>query len=229
MPSPILRHLRSSAFERLHLRHNPFGELTRTERAAIACVETGEVASFLAESARGERRALQLIADHGRGKSTLLIALHARVFPDAPFVQLRPGDPVPAFDPGERLHFVDSIENQGWIGRRKLFARCQNLACTTHRDLEHELVRAGFRVLTKRVGIGSFGELLNIARARVESAALPTGRPPAPPYELMLKLHAEFGDDVRSIEHALYHEYERLRAGKGDPFHGQVQPPYRAS
>lgn len=211
MPSPVLTHLRSTAFERLHLRRNPFGELSREERAATAQVEIEDLATFLRGRTKGERRALQLVADHGRGKSTHLIALHARAFPDAPFHQLHARASLPALAASAPLQFVDSIENLGWLGRKRLFARCQNLACTTHRDLSRELRRAGFEVHTRSVGIASVDELLGILQSRIDAASLPTGQAPPLRSSQILQLHARFGDDVRSIEHALYLEYERFR------------------
>ncbi|MFT5734726.1 MAG: hypothetical protein ACJA2W_001429 [Planctomycetota bacterium] len=212
MTGPLLRHLRASAFERLHLCRNPFGELSREERADAACVETEAAAAFLNDGRRGERRALQFVADHGRGKSTHLIALHARSFPEAPYTQLHEGSPVPEPQPTARVDFIDSIETLRWLERRALYRRCETLACTTHRDLGRELRRAGYEVLTVQVGIQSTHDLSIIAHARLAAASLSTGSPPSPSEELLGRLHAEFGDDVRSIEHALYAEYEHLRS-----------------
>ena len=219
--------LRASSFERLNLRRNPFGELPREERAAIACADTAGPAAFLRGARQGERRALQLVADHGRGKSSLLMAVHAREFPDAPYTQLRLGSPVP--EGGAPLQFVDSIENLSWLGRRKLYSRCQVLACTTHRDLGGELRRAGFGVVSLNIGIESVDDLSRIVEARISAAALQTkalsavslpdstllsgGSPliPRPSRRRLEDLFEEYGDDVRSIEHALYRDFERAR------------------
>ncbi len=115
------------------------------------------------------------------------------------------------------LQFVDSIENLGWLGRRRLYTRCPSLACTTHRDLEPELRRAGYRVLTLQIGIRSAEELHPIIESRMQAAALPTGIPPAPSTDRIQQLFAQHRDDVRSIEAALYLEYERLRSNPSQP------------
>lgn len=218
MTRTALESLRANSFERWSLRRNPFGELPRGERATLACVDTTETAAFLNAAGDRERRALQLVAGHGRGKSTHLIALHARDFPHAPFSKLHLSDAVPGAVPHERIHFVDSIENLSWLGRRKLYSQCPVLACTTHRDLSRELRRAGYHTHSLRVGIRSLDELRPIIAARIDAASLPAaslpgGSPPRPTLTRLEELYQAYGDDVRSIEHALYQDYERLRAG----------------
>ena len=212
-----LESLRGTSFARLHLRHNPFAVLDRPARARAACVETEELADFL----RGPRRVLQLVADHGRGKSTLLIALHARHFPDAPFQQLHIGDPVPGAAGGAEISFVDSIENLGWFGRQRLYRRRKTLAVTTHRDLSRELRRAGLDVKPVTVGIAGCDDLHRIVEARIRGAALEGGEPPRPTRAELERLHAAYGDDVRSIEAELFQTFEDLRRARGSGAAGQ--------
>jgi hypothetical protein len=218
-----LESLRASSFERIALRRNPFGELPREERATLACVETDGPAAFLRGANGTERRALQIVADHGRGKSTLMIALHAREFPEAPFTQLHLSDPVPSPEPKAPIHFVDSIENLSWLGRRKLYSQVPTLACTTHRDLGRELRRAGYGVQTLRVGIQSASALQPMVQARVDAARFGDGSPPTPSHVRLEELYCIHGDDVRSIEQALYSDYEDLRSEAASllhPIHG---------
>lgn len=197
------------------LKRNPFGELLREERAALACVSTEAPAAFLRAAQDGERRVLQLVADHGRGKSTLLIALQAREFPETPYTQLHGGDGVPMAN--GPMQFVDSIENLSWLGRRRLYSRCPVLACTTHRDLSRELKSAGYEILTMRIGIKSVEELEDIVKARIAAAQLPDQAqqdrsPPTPSRARLEELYQLHGDDARTIEHALYQDFERLRS-----------------
>jgi len=60
-----------SPYLRWNLLRNPFGELTRQERAELAVVD---VAIYLAELQAG-RTALHFLGDQGRGKSTHLLAI----------------------------------------------------------------------------------------------------------------------------------------------------------
>lgn len=206
--SGAARRLQRSSYSRLHLARNPFGEIPRDERAALAQVDVGHLADHL----RAPDRALQFVADHGRGKSTHLIALHARHFPDATYVQLRENArSLDARPSAEHPLFLDSIENLGRRARRRVLRDHRRIAFTTHVDLEHEARAAGLDVLTVRVGIDSLEALESIVRARVAAAARGTGRPPSTPRSRIAELYGQYGDDVRSIEGALYDDVERLR------------------
>ena len=61
-------------FAHLNLRFNPFGEATPEERAKLAVVDIERFAQRLCAPGF----AVQFIGEHGRGKSTHLLALHAR-------------------------------------------------------------------------------------------------------------------------------------------------------
>lgn len=204
----------ATSFDRIHLRWNPFGELDPDERAALACVELADHAEFLSF----DRRVLQLVADHGRGKSTLLLALHRREFAGVSYTQLHAGDPAPLVG-GHPVDFVDSIENLGFWARRRMYRGVRSLACTTHRDLSREMRWAGLGVRTVRVGIRGLPDLERIAAGRIQYARSGTGEPPRLSPTRLAELYAEYGDDVRGIEHQLYLDYQALKEN-----HGQVHP-----
>ena len=195
-------------------------------RAACACVDLSGLEEFLAG---GPRQALQLVADHGRGKSTLLLALHRRRFASSPYTQLHAGDGPPSIASGP-VQFIDSVENLSWWTRRRLYRqlarRSVSLACTTHRDLSRELVSAGFEVRTVQIGIRSVDELERIVHGRVRAAQMEpvlfedppacAVEPPLPPRERLEALYRTHGDDVRTIEHHLYLDYQRLKKDYGE-------------
>ena len=54
-----------------NLRRNPFGELSRNERAELAVVDIDAIADHASEP----YHAVQLIGDCGRGKTTRMLAL----------------------------------------------------------------------------------------------------------------------------------------------------------
>lgn len=158
---------------------------------------------------RAARCAVQFVADHGRGKSTRLIALHARHFPSSSYIQLRTRTRTLEM-PSPWPAFVDSLEHLTPRGRRRLYRSCESLACATHTCLRGELERAGYAVRTVLVGVTGVDELARIAAARVELARL-NDHAPLPARARLEELHRLHGDDVRAIEHDLYLDYQRLR------------------
>ncbi|MEM8711018.1 MAG: hypothetical protein AAGG01_08705 [Planctomycetota bacterium] len=223
MDSARIDRLRASSFAALGLRCNPFGELDRSDRARVACVSVERFAAHLKEP----RRALQLMGDHGRGKSTHLLALHARHYAECAYdqVHLDSGPLAPA--PG--LRFVDSVENVPEKARTRLFRSASGLAITTHRDHTAELRRYGFEVLTARIGIASLADLATIVEARIMHQELDGYSAPRPSRERLAELHADFGDDVRGIEGVLYADYERLRTTRTGAYPPLLLPEPRSS
>lgn len=195
------KHLRP-AFAHLNLSFNPFGELDKQQRETLACVD---VEPFLALF-KQTRFALQFNADHGRGKTTHLLALHAR-FPQAPYIKLHQDDK-PAI-PNAPLVFVDSIEHLSFVQRWRLFRRCQQLVFTAHRDLAWQARICGLKVYNYRVSI----ELEKLHRAlnkRIEYARLSTGVIPKISLDSVVHLQRLYGDDVRSMEAFLYDYFQQM-------------------
>lgn len=100
-----------SPYARFGLYRNPFGELTREERAQLAVVDTGGFREFLGCDAKRNRdrsplhqarRAVQFYGDCGYGKTTHLLALEAAVT-DSVFVYFPQFGPKPNL-PQARLH-----------------------------------------------------------------------------------------------------------------------------
>ena len=118
-------------FAHLNLRRNPFGELTAPERATLAVVDLDAAAAALDAGA-----IVQLVAPHGRGKTTHLLALHAR-HAGAPFRRAgREG----IFDlPTEGVAFVDEVDVLDGPARRALWVRAGALAVATHVDHGREI------------------------------------------------------------------------------------------
>ena len=73
-------------FAHLNLRRNPFGEVAREERPALVVADLEPLLAEIADPGR----AVQIIGDSGRGKTSLLLALGARL-PDACYVRVDPG------------------------------------------------------------------------------------------------------------------------------------------
>lgn len=192
-------------FAHLNLRRNPFGEPAPEERAALA---VAEVEPWAARLARG-RFALQLVGECGRGKTTHLLALHAR-FPGAPLVRLGPDLPL-AVAPGP-LVFVDEAQHLPPRRRAALFRACGALALTTHEDLAPELRAAGLEVETVRLSGLDPARLEAILTRRLEWARRGPGPIPTLAPGACERLVARFGDDVRAIEDHLYEQVQRLEA-----------------
>ena len=144
------------AFEHLNLRFNPFGELPRCERRELAVVDLDTLPQSLAQS----RVAVQFLGDHGRGKSTHLIALHAR-FPDAPYTKVEIEES--PMIKSALLQFVDSFDLLSERQRKRVLRCSGSVAFTTHRDLTSLLDRHGFTVITREI---SQTEPARVAQAR---------------------------------------------------------------
>ncbi len=184
-------------YAHLNLRFNPFREATRDERAALAVVDIEELVPWLA----APRRAVQFVAPHGHGKSTHLIALHAR-FPGAPFIKIFEGDR--AETPDVPLVFIDEIELIR--DRRTLWRRPGSFAFGSHRDLGAEL-----RGLDVRTIVLSEPRLREIVERRLEWARRGPGPIPRVTDRTLATLTARHGGDVRAIEAELYDVVQRMR------------------
>ena len=192
------------SFVELNLRANPFGERDRAERAELAIVELGD----LPDQLRQPHTAVQFMGQHGRGKSTHLIALHG-YFPQSPYVQLHRGDALPALGPG--IHFIDSIEMLGRSQRRQALRNASSLALTTHKDLRKDLQKCGFHVITRHITQRSPQHLFRIFSRRLNAARYKPGPIPNLTLEQIMQLQAIHGDDIRAMEFDLYLYFQHLK------------------
>lgn len=205
------------AYQALNLRFNPFGEIDQETRAKLAVIDIDTFRPYFAKKSF----ILQFLADHGRGKSTHLLALH-RTFPDIPYVQLHAGVPA-SFQTGTR-HFVDSIENLSFFKRQRLYRQYDWLAVTTHRDLSWEMRLAGREVKTIHVSQQTTSTLQDILNRRIEYARRDEGDLPFLSIEKVTALQRDYGDDIRAIESALYEEFYLLneQANNKEKTHGKM-------
>ncbi len=191
-------------FAHLNLRFNPFGELTREERAATAVVNLNDIPELHTK----DRVAVQFMGEHGRGKSTHLIALHKQ-FKDSPYTQIHIGDK-PTFNK-DPIQFIDSIEILSASRRKKIYRSTNILAITTHNDLSKELQSAGFEVISKRIFFESEQALKKIINNRIEFARRDAGDLPNVDLNTIRQLISKFNDDVRTMEHHLYDVFQNLK------------------
>jgi len=192
-------------YANINLRFNPFGELNPDERQLLACVDVSGLAQYLS----APRTAVQFLADHGRGKTTHLLALHKQctMFP---YIKLHQGDR-PSFDRSSG-YFIDSIENLSLFKRLTLYRRFDHLAVTTHRDLSIEMKLLGLRVKTIEVSVTQVDVLQKIFQQRVEYARRSEGGTPEISLDRIKELQRKYGDDVRAMEAELYDYIDLLRS-----------------
>ncbi len=191
-------------FAHLNLRFNPFGELTREQRAVTAIVELDDIPEHFSKS----RIAIQFIGEHGRGKSTHLIALHKRL-KHSPYTQIHIGDK-PTFS-NDDIQFIDSIEMLPAARRKKIYRSTNILAITTHNDLTNELQAAGFEVISKRITVDNEQHIKKIFDKRIELARRNTGSLPDIDINTVRTLITNFNDDIRAMEHHLYEVFQQLQ------------------
>ena len=191
-------------FAHLNLKFNPFGELTRKERATTAIVELDQLPALHSKN----RVAIQFMGKHGRGKSTHLIALHKQ-FKDSPYTQIHIGDK-PTFNKNP-IQFIDSIEILPTSRRKKLYRTTNILALTTHHDLSKELSGAGFEVISKTIFVDNEQALKKIIDSRIEFARRDLGLLPDVGTQAIRQLITRFNDDIRAMEDHLYDVFQQLQ------------------
>ena len=141
-----------SPYARLQLFRNPFGELTRVERADLAIVDVDESLEWLQDT----RSAPQIIGPCGHGKTTHLLAIERRMLERCmimPWMAERayvycPEDGQQPTLPSARPLLVDEAQRLGWRRRGALLRGGGPLVVSTHVDLSRKLIRAGFRLRT---------------------------------------------------------------------------------
>ena len=184
---------------------NPFGELTRAERAELAVAdELDEWLGLLAD----ERAAIQFVGGCGFGKSTYLAMIESRlaeaVYIYYPEVGRRP--PLPR----SRPVLVDEADRMGWYQHARLLSGRGPIVIGTHVDYSWRLKRAGFRVTTVNVERPLAPQLaMRILNRRIEGSRL-DGRLPVPVIDELFAEHLvrSFGSNLRSIEHYLYDRFQ---------------------
>lgn len=198
-----------------HLYRNPFGELTRSERAELAVVDADDWCDWLA----GSRRALQFIGPSGNGKTTRLLALTLR-FPRASYTYIPECEPCPALPSGYPL-LVDEAQRLPRDARLALAQSGLPLVLGTHRNLARPLQRLGYAVLTVRIGKQNSPELLReIANRRIFSSRLSPSinnlRIPSLSLSDACKLTRRFGSNFRKAESYLYDQFQAQRYSHGE-------------
>jgi hypothetical protein len=194
------------AFAHLNLLRNPFGELTEEERADVAVVDIDAEVEWL----RTPRRALQVIGDSGRGKTTHLISFHSR-FPDVQLVRIRYDERIAIRHEAHGPLLIDEVQLLAPRARRRLWRRPVSFVLGTHEDLAPELSRAGVSVRTLRPAERmTAARLEQLLTRRIEAARRGPGAVPVVGVALASELLRRFGSDVRAAEDLLYDRFQNL-------------------
>ncbi len=196
-----------------NLRRNPFGELSAAERAELAVVDVDPIIEHVSKP----KHAIQLIGDCGRGKTTRMLALQDRL-PRSSYVYLAEDEPCPAIPMGDPV-LIDEAQRLPRAVRRSVWRSELPLILATHRDLQHELQKFGYRVWTVQIGVGNTPRLIcQLLNRRIEASRLHAGPVPLLSLKTAELLASRFGTDIRAIEH---HLYEQLQKEVNE--HGQVR------
>lgn len=194
-----------------NLYRNPFGQLTRDERAEVAVVDMDSIMQRVGNM----RSALQLIGDCGRGKTTRLLALRKR-FPASSYVYLPEEGPCAAIAEGNPV-LIDEAQRLPAEARRRIFATGLPLVLATHRDMSRQLRRFRYDVHTEWIGDGNTPELIcQLLNQRIEASRLHAGAVPILTLDESRQLVQRFGSDIRGIEHYLYQRVQTQVAHHGE-------------
>ncbi len=189
-------------YRRLNLTRNPFGELTRLERAELSVCSLDPWLTLL-QGPDASQQVIQFIGECGRGKSTHLLTIEQQL-PGSRYVYLPMDAPLPAIPP-HRPMLIDEAQRLSKRLRRKVFAEGGPLVLGTHENLASEINAAGLKVTTVHVAtLLTVTRLQEMLHARIEASRLGPGTVPRISLARCQRLIDTFGDDVRSMEHHLY-------------------------
>lgn len=207
-------HREAHPFAPLNLRWNPFSEPPDRERAPLAVVDDVDLEGLAARlSTPG--LAVQITGDAGRGKSTLLRAIHAR-FATLPLTYVADGESPRV--PRASVVFIDEAQRLAPRVRARIFGRRSSFAITTHVDLADELRARGLEVRSFARGGLDLERLRRVVSRRTEWARRGPGALPRVDDATLEALLAAHGDDLRAIGDALYFWFQREK----DEGHGFV-------
>lgn len=194
MPSP---------YAKFNLFRNPFGELTREERAELAVVEVQSWLELLSSPAT----AIQFMGPCGHGKTTHLLAIQ-RALPRSVYVYLPPDGPQPPI-PAQRPLLIDEAQRLSFRQRRRVFSQGGAFVLGTHDDLTKHLQRHGLEVVTVDVAADHSPErLMHVLNRRIEASRLTATAVPRIHPQHALNLHRQWGANIRQIEQHLYDQFQ---------------------
>lgn len=193
-----------SPFHLYNLFRNPFGELSREERAELAVVDISRWQS----SFQDDQSVLQFLGHCGHGKTTHLLAIR-RGLPTAEYIYLAEDGPLPPIS-NRRPVIIDEAQRLSFWTLRRVLKAGGPLIIGTHVDLSKAIRQAGLNVVTFNVATDSSSEQLQeILNRRIEASRLGNGTVPRISSEHAVRLRGVFGSDVRAIENSLYDQFQQ--------------------
>ncbi len=154
------------------------------------------------------KKAILILGEKGRGKTTHLLALHQKN-PDAPYVHLPEFGKHPSI-PRSTIVFLDEAQRVPRPTRRFIWQRAKTWVIASHENHASELEQAGFKVEILHLTGLTLEKLEAVIEKRLEWAKRSDLEPPHIPQQRLEQLLKQFGDDLRGIEGALYDEYQKL-------------------
>jgi hypothetical protein len=197
------------AYATLNLRFNPFGRLTPEEEGKLTrpLVDVDALAGRLWQPGF----AVLFLGESGRGKSTHLFALHT-CFPDAPYVYIPAGKPVPEI-PIAPVLFLDEMQRITRRQRWAILARPASFVIGSHKNHEREFRQAGLSYEVYRLAEVTVVRLGAILNGRLEHARRDPARPiPVIDAGAAEVLIGRFGGDQWAMIDFLYDRIEEMQA-----------------
>jgi energy-coupling factor transporter ATP-binding protein EcfA2 len=192
-------------FAHLNLTRNPFGEFNRAMRVDAALVDIDALVECVEEG-----RAVQLVGDSGRGKTTHLYALDQRLEPET-YIHVKEEGPQPDI-PASGLLLIDEIQFLESKRRWQAYNRQRGPVVATHVDVADEMRAAGRDPVTVDLNATDpdLDTLAEMCRRRIDVVARGDGPVPEISREALIRLGDRFGGNLRAIEHTLYEIFQSL-------------------
>lgn len=199
-------------FQALGFRCNPFRALDDAEWAAVAVMPPAVAAA----AASGDH--LQILGAMGRGKTTALLALAARLRTArqrTAYEYLAEGQTRLTTDVAAvEVFLLDEAQRLSTRERGRLLSAAVGglrLMVSSHSDLGPQFARRGLALATVRLGATEPGTLAAVLERRLAYFALDPAQPGVKlEPEAVDVLHARYGSDLRAIERLLYEVFQGL-------------------
>lgn len=196
-------------FRALGLRWNPFRALTVEEWPEVVVLPSAVLEALDQTAAR-----IQILGEAGRGKTSSLLGLAARLrregkrvaYEYIPLGQTRFRSVVADLD----TLILDEAQRLAKPERDRLATQSERLVIGSHEDLTPVFARHRLPLATVGLNIGAVSHLRAVLERRLAWSALPGGSGVSFGSDAVQWVHGKYGGDLRGAQYFLYEVFQTL-------------------